>query len=273
MRCERFAEVSLSDGLPVRFEAEDAQPLHFFLTDAILTRPPNNVEVYRLENGIAIYAKTFLLNDTTLSVITQKRTESLLLTVVKQGEISLGIESQNGFFNASLPPTFSSCELFSIGNCILLQSPTHVAAFTSFGRLLFLEAYENLLLDDEGITMTIPLSDHYRRKAEVRYTLKDGNATRASYTLKQEAIFPEDDLVAYAFFESVRIGASFSDFLSDELAQNETSILGFLGAFIHVLPTDQPQECLLVYKKAERLFDVRRFRVTIERGKIVDILG
>ena len=120
---ERFAEINLSDNLPVRLEAEGMQPLHFFLSEHLPIRPPIGIEVYRLENGIALYATEFIPTNTPLSVVCQKRKDDLLATVVQQGVVTLGIESPNGFFNASLPPSFSNCEVDFVEDCII---STHI---------------------------------------------------------------------------------------------------------------------------------------------------
>ena len=270
---ERFAEVALGDNLPVRFEAEGMLPLTFFLTERTPIAPPSGVDVYRLPTGLALYAHGFTPIDQTLSVIAQGRSGEILATVIKQGLISLGIESPNGFFNATLPPSFSVCELFFIGGCILVKSPSQVAVFSTFCRQLLLEDYLYAELDNEGIQLTIPLSDHYKRIAECRYTIKDGCVQREHYAIRQQDTVLQDGLIAYAFFESVRIGADISPFLDDDLSMGESDVRSFLGEFLHVLPCDEPTECLLVYKKAERLYDVRKFMVTIQDGKITDILG
>lgn len=270
---ERFAEISLSDNLPIRFEAEGMLPLPFFLSDRLPLAPPSGVDVYRLPTGLALYAHGFIPADQMLSVIAQKRNGELLATVVKQGGISLGIESPNGFFNASLPPSFCICEVFFVGNLILLKSPTQVAVFTSFARLLLMENYQELSIEDAGFSLTVPLSDHYGRVAECHYTVQEGNIQQDGYTLKQSSDTPKDGLIAYGFFESVRIGADFTDFLSADLPLSQDGAKEFLGDFVHVLPCEQPTECLLVYKKAERLFDVRKFTVTVHEGKITDIVG
>ena len=270
---ERFAEISLSDNLPVRFEAEGAVPLTFFLHERIPLSPPSGVDVYRLPTGLALFAHGFTPIDQTLTVVAQQRHGELLATVVKQGCITLGIESPNGFFNTTLPPSFAVCQLFFVGGCILVKSSTQVAVFSSFCRQLLLQDYLTADIDDGGISFTIPLSDRYHRTAECRYSITNGAVLQESYVVKQDNAFPEDGLIAYAFFESVRIGADFTHFLADDLPMSPEDVRSFLGAFLHVLPCDDTTDCLLVYKKSERLYDVRKCSVNLKDGKITDIFA
>lgn len=270
---ERFAEIALGDNLPVRFEAEGAVPLTFFLHERIPLSPPNGVDVYRLPTGLALYAHGFTPTDQTLSVIAQERHGEVLATVVKQGLITLGIESPNGFFNATLPPSFAVCQLLFLGGCILAKSPTQIGIFSTFGRQLLLQEYLSADFDDGGVNLTIPLSDRYQRTAECRYAVKDGSVSQERYAVRQVDSLPQDGLIAYAFFESVRIGADFSCFLADDLPMCAEDVRSFLGEFLHVLPYEEPTECLLVYRKAERLYDVRKCAVSLKDGKITDIFS
>jgi hypothetical protein len=50
-------------------------------------------------------------------------------------------------------------------------------------------------------------------------------------------------------------------------------VRSFLGEFLHVLPCEEPTECLLVYRKSERLYDVRTCAVSLKNGKITDIFS
>lgn len=268
---ERFAELSLQDNMPVRVDAEGMQPVCFFLDERLPLRPPEGVDVYRFDGGLALFVHGFISTDQTLCVLTQKRKGETLATVTKQGGLYLGINTPSGFFNATLPPSFCDCELFFIGENILVKGKDRLCVFAPDGKRLLDESYLSAEWSDSELRLTIPLSDRYKRIAECVYTIESGSAERTSYRLKQDADLPSDGLLAYAFFESIRIGADFNPFLCDELQKSPETVLDFLGAFLHVLPTPDPSVCLLTYKKAERLFDVRKFSVRIEDGLIVDI--
>ena len=269
---ERFAEISLQDGIPVRFDAQGMQPLQFFLTEDLPLSPPVGVDVYRLPNGIALYAHGYFPIDTTLVPIAQAQDGEKLATAYRQGNIQLAWNTAVGFFNAPLPPSFCECSLFFEGDFLIVKSPAELAVFSEKGERLLYSRYLTAECQDGELTLVIPLSDHLRRTANCRYRLSDGRAELLSYQLQQgEGNF--DGLLAYAFFESVRIGAEFTEFLCDELSTTPTAIREFLGNFLHVLPTENDTDCLLVYQKSERLFDVRKFSVAIQDGKITDLSG
>ena len=82
-----------------------------------------------------------------------------------------------------------------------------------------------------------------------------------------------NELLAYAFFESLLIGGEYTCFLADELLPRTGEIAGFLGDFKSVLPTDDPFVCRLIYQKGERLFEARDFKVSLKKDKITDITG
>lgn len=270
---ERYAEISLQDGLPVRFEAEGMHPVTFFLDERLPLQPPTGVSVYRLQNGLAVYCDGFLSTDDTLRVVAQARKGDTLATVCRQGGVFLGIDSPQGFFSATLPPSFAVCELFFVGNLVGVKTAEDVAIFSTNAERLLLERYVSIEETESEFRLTIPLSDRYGRQADCRYEIGENYLRRMSYQLRQTETADKDGLIAYAFFESVRIGADFSTFLCEDLQKNAPSVRDFLGDFLHVLPTENPKQCLLVYQKAERLFDVRPFTVEVEGDTIIDVTG
>lgn len=270
---ERYAEISLQDALPVRWEAEGMHPVVFFLDERLPLQPPIGVNVYRLPNGLAVYCDGFQSTDDTLRLITQARKGDILATVCRQGGVFLGIDSPKGFFSATLPPSFAVCELFFLENLVGVKTTEEVAVFSTAAVRLLLERYTSIEEREGEFCLTIPLSDRYRRQADCSYAIGESTLRRTSYQLRQAEMADKERLIAYAFFESVRIGADFSDFLCEDLQKNTASILEFLGDFLHVLPTENPKRCLLVYQKAERLFDVRPFSIEVEKDTITDITG
>ena len=269
---ERFAEISLRDSLPIVVQAEGMQPISFFLDETLPLKPPLGVDVYRLKGGLALHINGWQSLCDNGRIITQKREGNLLATVLKSGGVSLGIDTPNGFFNATLPPSFCECELFFIEECLLIKSPTQAAIFSLTGEQLFCERYLAFQQEETLITLTIPLSDHYKRTAELTIRLHAGRVEREGYSLRQGQEFPVDGLIAYAFFESARIGAPLP-FLCEELQASSETVRKFLGDFLYVLPTENPCVCLLTYQAAPHIFDVRPFTVTVEDGKIIDVTG
>ena len=80
-----------------------------------------------------------------------------------------------------------------------------------------------------------------------------------------------ENLLPYAFFESILIGANYVDFLCDDLLSDGEKIVDFLGDFSGVILTEDVHTCGLVKQKGERLFEVEYFTVEIKDGKIADV--
>lgn len=272
---ERFAEVSLSDNVFARFCPQNAAPVGFFINGDLRSAPPSGVEVYLLKDALALYVKEFPPTDFSLSVIVQKRFENALVTVFRQGALQLTIDSPEGYFNATLPPAFSTCNLSCYQDLYLLSSPTQLALYDKKAQCLLCERVEEYSVDGDLLRATLPLSDRLSRFADCVWKMENGALTRESFTLRQSG--KEESVAAsllpYAFFESVLLGLDITAFLSEELKTQSEKIRGFLGAFESVTLTDKKNVCGLVYKKAERLYRVQYYSVEVENGVICDIKG
>lgn len=280
-RFERYAEISLKDRVFVRFTPEGALPIGFFLTEEIRFTPPTGCEVYLLKDGIAVYARDFPPADLSLRPVAQERFGDFLATVFVQGTVQLSLQSPRGFFVATLPPAFSVCELSFHADLLFLRSPSSLAVYDQTGERKLLENVLSFEVDGDVLSATLPLSDRLGRVADCKWTLRGGQPERTSFTLRQartcdggtEPQKIRDELLPYAFFESVLIGANFDGMLCDELIAEKEKIVGFLGDFISVTPTDDPHTCALIRKKGKDLFEAAYFTAEIENGKITDIRG
>ncbi len=270
---ERFAEISLTDNLPVQFVPENALPRSFFLGESIRFSPPEGCEVYLLEDGLALYAKDFKPIDFTLRPVAQAKEGNTLVTVFSQGGLQMSVEENKAVFTAPLPPCFDPCEISFHGGCILLSAQTDIAVVNKKGELLLKETVLTFSVENDTLTAVLPLSDRYKRTAKCAYALSETGVRQTEYCLLQGEGASKETLIPYAFFESVRIGAEYESFLSPALRENASSLKDFLGKFLYVLPTDDPLVCKLVYKKSPRLFEVKAFTATLEEGEITDIQG
>ena len=278
-RFERFADLDLRDRVFVQFSPQGAHPIGFFTTEALRTTPPEGCEVYLLKDGIAVYARDFPPIDFTLRPIAQAREQNCLATVFSQGPLQLSLESDEGFFIATLPPSFNPCKLtFHAGLC-LLEGKNTFALYTKCGKCVLLEEFLDYSVENDELNATLPLSEQLGRIAKCRWKLSPDGCKQTSFSLQQtrsgngdgdmESIAAE--LLPYAFFESVLIGAETRTFLSEALQSKADDLVDFLGDFIAVVPTNEAQVCGLVREKAERLYAVSYFRVELTDGKISDI--
>ncbi len=272
---ERFLDVQPKDGIFAEFIPENALPIRFFITENLRFSPPVGCEVYLLKDGIAVYAKDFPPKDVTLQVLSQVRQNGLLVTLFKQGRLQLSVEKNGELFLANLPIGCAPSGIEIYRSLILLKETERLTVFNSRAELLLCEKIISCQTDGDEITALLPLSDRLGRVAECTWKIENGSLTRTRFTVKQRQTSdePPEGLIAYAFFESVLIGAEFSEFLNDELKEKAAELGEFLGDFIAVTLTEQENEIGLVYKKAERLYELRYFLVEIKDGKICDVIG
>ncbi len=272
---ERFAEISLKDNIFVRFSPQNALPISFFLTEDIRFTPPKGVEVYLLRDGIALYARDFPPSDFTLRPIAQLREKNTLATLVMQGHLQLLLQSPDGFFVATLPPAFENSTLSFHNHFLFLETPSALAIYNARAERVFMENILSYEERDGELNAVLPLSDRLQRTAKCSYLLSDTTCTRTQFTIQQAQLSENtaDELIPYAFFESVLIGANFEHLLCDDLLPQKDKLVQFLGNFESVILTEDANTCGLIRKKGERLFEASYFTVTLQNGKISDIRG
>ena len=278
---ERFAEIALQDNLYAQFSPQNALPIGCFLSEQLRFSPPNGFDVYLLPDAIALYAHEFPPSDFTLKTIAQKRKDNTLITLFQQGKTQISIESEHGFFLLPLEDSFCTAEIDFFGDLIALKTEKTLALFTRFGTQVFCENVLSYSTNNDTMHVVMPLFDGLGRVAECTYLLRADGCERTSFTLKQavsstgerDGEIIAEELLPFAFFESVLLGLNYTEFLSEELREKADFLREFLGDFISVVPTKNVNVCGLVFRKGERLFEVRNFSVTVENGKITDLQG
>ena len=277
---ERFADVCLSDRVFAKFTPEGRLPIAFFITEEILHTPPLGCEVYIMKDSIAIFARDFPPIDFTLRPISQERFGNLLATLYQQGNVQLSLQTPENFVNAYLPPSFAHGKLSFHSNLCFVEGENCLAIYTKQGKCVFMEEIIAFEVVENELNATLPLSDALSRTAECRYALHESGCTRTHFSIKQPCAENEtarqklaEELLPYAFFESVLIGANYADFLCEDLLPNAEKIVAFLGDFKAVTLTNDPFTCGLVREKAPRLFEVAYYTVTIKNDKITDVHG
>ena len=306
-RFERFVNVDLSDRIYASFSPQGALPVGVFLDDNLVHAPPEGVEIYLLQDAVAVYVKDFPPADCTLLPITQSRFDDTLVTVFKQGAVHLSIERGKELFISTLPPSFSNPTLSMHANFLFVEGENTLAVYTKDGKRIFFEQILSFFVEGTTLNATLPLSDRLNRVAECVWELEENGCTQTKFTIRQTGALPRqsssispcestsqlphknssmpsqnteedspsialpEDLFAYAFFESILLRADYTQFLSDELKSDADKIPTFLGEFIGVSLTNTPNVCGLIKKKNERVFEVIPFSIVVENGKIVDV--
>lgn len=278
---ERFAELSLKDENYILFQPQGAGAVGFFLTEQIRFTPPKGCAVYLLPDGIAIYAKDFPPIDFTLRPLQQLREGTTLATLYYQGALQLSIESSFGFFISTLPPSFADAELEFIQNLLFVKTNRQLAIFSLNGKKLLQEQILFYEVNDKELHVKIPLSDSLARVADCRFQMQDDALTRTAFSISQSRTQSSEgtpsqareELLPFAFFESVCIGADYTQFLCENLKGKADALRAFLGEFVSVTMTKIPNVCGLVREKQPDLYEVSYFTVQVENGQIIDIKG
>lgn len=275
----RAAEVDLRDRVFVQFTPQAAHPVGFFLTESLTETPPDGCEVYLLKNAIAVCVYDFTPLDQTLRPILQKRKDDCLVTVFQQGKTQVSIESPNGFFIATLPPSFTPFDVsFHAGLCFV-EGENKLAVYTQKGECALSETVLRFSVENDELHASLPLSDSLGRIADCVWKLSSDGCARTNVVLRQrnaadgnrETEKIADELLPYAFFESVLLGTDIRLFLADELQAEAERLTAFLGEFREVVPTEETDVCGLVRDVAPRLYRVDYYRAKTENRKIVDV--
>ncbi len=275
---EHFAKINLSDKLFVQFSPQNALPISFFLTEDIRFTPPSGCDVYLLPNAIAIYAHTFAPIDSTLKIITQERFGNNLITVFQQGTLQISLETEKGFFVSTLPPAFSHCSISFQQDLFFIKGENQLAIYTKNGERVFLEQIAHYTIEENTLIATLPLSDRLKRQAICHYVLTENGCYQNKFVLqkapeseKESKENIHDELIAYAFFECVLIGADYAQYLCESLQETAEKLRAFLGDFKDIVLSQNPKECGLVYVKKPNLYEVIYYTVDIENGLITDV--
>ena len=260
---ERRAELNTEDGLFCELRCAGYLPISFRFDEAFLFSPPPKVELYFFKGGVAVRCRDFVKDDPTLSVLWRETVCGVPLTLCMQGRLQLRF-GETG--TADLPEGFETCKPYPLGEEILLEGETCFAVFSREGELKLLS--EGKISERDGtLKAEIPFFDSMGHTAVI-----ERRGDRLLSCVIRSRFEPSARTFALALFESVLIGADVSPFLAENLQSKASSLKNFLGKFTSVVPTGDDAVTGLVYPRKPRVFDVRYFRVTLENGKISNIM-
>lgn len=263
---ERTCEINPEERVFCELRSGGCMPISFFFDGEFLLDPPPQVKLYYFAGGVAVFAGDFLPTDCSLKVLWQTRLNGTLLTLCKQGKLQLNVENENGFRIVELPASLEESEAHALGNDFLIEGESGFALVTREGEISVLS--EGRILEKEfALKAEIPFHDSMGHVAICSW--ENGKLTECKIRTAQE---PTEATFALALFESVLIGADFTPFLHDSLAEKADALREFLGAFQSVVLTQERQRVGLVYERKPRIFDVRYFRVELTDGKISNIV-
>lgn len=262
---ERSVELDPDDKVHAEIAPAGCVPLRFVIDQDFLFAPPPRVNLYYTENAVAVYAFGFLREDQTLSVKQEQQIGGAHFTVYRQGEVYLRYE--NGRTHViPLDDRFEQCEIKEINDGYLL---TGAGAFLLIKRdgTVFVRSEGEVLEAGRTLKAEIPFHDAMGHTAVSEW---QGGELLSSTIRSRRA--PNEATYALALFESVNIGLDPAPYLHEKIRDKADSLKEFLGDYRSVVLTDNPEKIGLVYERKERVFDVRYFYITVEDGKISNII-
>lgn len=262
---ERTCEIEPKDRVFCELKPSGCVPVSFFFDEEFLLDPPPQIKLYFTEGKVAVCAGGFRRADASLSVIWQNRIGGTLLTLCLQGKLQLNVENETGFHLVELPDMLESAKAYPVGDGFLLESETGFALIDRGGKVLVISE-GSVLEKGAALKAEVPFRDSMGHTAVC--TWENGGMTECTIRTAHE---PTEATFALAMFESVLIGADYTPFLHESLLEKADALREFLGNFESVVLTQEQEKVGLVYKRKERIYDVRYFRVELTDGKISNI--
>ncbi len=259
---------------------ENLQPVNFFLNEKLLIEPPDYLDVYLCGGDAYIYVNRFESRDARINVMLQRRFAGNLVTVFSRGETYLTTEGET----LSLTPLgfgFKSPEAEEktlAGLPVLcIKSGKAMIVLSAKGEIIFsnevvsAEFGEKLKVSAEFATCTAARADcEYDYDGE-KLTLISGKTT--------ETVPPDENILCFAFFESVLTYGDFEKYLSPALLPGAGNLREYLGGFTGVtvppekfyLARPDVKAAGLVYPKRANLYEIKYFAVDLKDGKVDNV--
>lgn len=278
---ERHIELDLNDRVFAEFiPDENLNGLNFFLDEKFFKNPPGFCDVYRIDGDALIYIREYSSKDNKIEVIHQRRFENCLITVFSQGGVYLSVEGAE-YSLTPLPASFKNltAEQYTLAGreVYALSDKNNLIVIGGNGKIIFMNSASAFEFSDT-LKVTADFETCTCAQADCEYSF-DGEKLNLVSAAVKELRPPEDEILHFAFFESVLIKADYEKYLCEELKSKADALKSYLGEFLSV--TVPPEKFFLlhgdiraaglVYAKGKNLYEVKFFAVEIENGKISNI--
>lgn len=277
---ERYADIP-ADGTVMAeiVPGGNLQAVNFFIGPALFCDPPDFLEV-RLADGEAfIYVKRFPPRERAMEVIAQRRFCGNLVTLFADGDIYLACEGA-AYRLTRLGEKFKTAafeERMLAGFPVLeIRGDGVVAIIGQDGELIFMNEAE--VFYGQTLEARVNFGACTAACAICEYAY-DGKKLTLIKSRTDEQKKPSENVVHFAFFESVLFYGDYAKYLSPALAPQAGKIREYLGDIAGVIvPTAyfyerhaEPLAAGLLYRKKDNLFEIKYFAVSLSDGKIDNI--
>ena len=279
---ERF--VDIGEGQRIFVEAVpdgDAAPVSFFIDDNFFHSPPDFADVYLTDGDAVISLNRYEPRTRKLRVIAQTFFAGRTVTLFENGgavylncegaECSL-YELSRGFENAKLIE-----ENIAGYPVLVVDGDKSLAVISDSGKRVFYNPAESWQCGND-LTVTVAFATCAGCRAECTFNY-DGEKMTLTGSVTRESVTPPENVLHFAFFESVLTRGDFRKYLDGELLPGAGALPSFLGEFVDVtIPYSRFYDkhgdiraAGLVYPIKHNLFEVKYFAVDLKEGKIANI--
>ena len=272
---ERYVELAPQDNPLCEFIPLNGKllPLAFTLNGQINHTMPEGIELYRLPDGLGVYAKRFASVPTALGLLTKQALPFGQVTVFLHGEAQALIERGGKSDVIPLGTWDKESALFPFAHFLLIEAKeifyaVHEREGVFFqGRIQHWEYDEN----DGLLTVCAPLGDFGGRTAKYVFSCNP------LPELKQKIISPAPPLpeqfMLCELLQNLALGLDVDGLLDGALADGLEELRGYFGKYQRVIPCAKyPFGAGMVCAKGEGVFQVKEYCAEVENGKIVNVV-
>lgn len=278
---ERRVEAAMpSDILAEVIPSDNSRPLNFFINEEFFSSPPDFADVYLIGDDALVKLRAYHSSDAAIRVIAQTRFCDCLVTLYTQGGVFVSCEGDD-FSVTELDVCFIGAQFSeqTIGGfpALCLCGGGALAIFSKEGKLVFKNAVKSYSCGDM-LHVTVDFCTCAGAEGECDFSF-DGSQMKLVSGKTYETRAVGDNLLHFAFFESVLTRGDSAKYLSPELAPRASLLAEYLGNFVDVLVPPQKfysacgekRAAGLVYPVGRNLFRVKFFAADIADGKVENI--
>lgn len=261
-------------------------PFSFILNQKFLFAPPNGVSVVDLKGGYLIEFN-FLQDNSPFTILSQEKFSHAIVTVFKENGLKVSIETPNNFFAETVP---FYCKSASI-TCFSLANKRFVAiCFSGNNTLLNCYLLEGKIQKmfsknvcdfsfENGFSTTEDFLDIAKHKLTCSWRFEMDKLVKGQTSLSTKENFCIDNLpthiVGYAFLEELLCGGDITDYLADNIKENQNYLTEYFGEFLGIMPPPDFRdfnEIGLIYKCSENKYKVEYFKFELQSKRICNII-
>ena len=184
-----------------------------------------------------------------------------------QGSLFISLETSAGFYISPLPLRYENATISKHGELYFVEGKNALCIFNARGKKLFDEEVLSYTADEATLKASVKLSGGAKRVLYGEWALAQNECYRISGKIEGTE---NSGLIAYDFFENFRVGADVSAFLSHELTEKSEKLGAYLGEYAYAFPCENENECGVLRKKGERIYEADYYVTETSGGKITD---